>query len=196
MCCTLAICVSPNPSVFLICPQPLKKREIQPDWCLDLARMPGSSQQSSHFWFHVDWGSRVVFRAGSAPHSFPMLWELYGRKRSLPCPPSLQALVPPKKAILLYLNTCILTHIYRIPELGLPWGLLALKGVGCQQRQNFLLIGQQLSSQVEDPFVVLVGLVKESGKGKKVSNKRIGDNSTSTLMLTHHKIQRSGKSQL
>lgn len=51
---------------------------------------------------------------------------------------------------------------------GLPWRVSACEGVRGQQGQGLLFLGQQLPSQVDDPFVLLVGL----GEGRRKGNVR------------------------
>lgn len=51
---------------------------------------------------------------------------------------------------------------------SLPWGCSARKWVRCHQGQGRLVLGQQLPSQVDYPFILLVGL----GKGKRNTNVR------------------------
>lgn len=46
---------------------------------------------------------------------------------------------------------------------SLPWRCSACKGVRCHQGQGFLFLGQQLPSQVDDPFILLIGLGERIG---------------------------------
>lgn len=59
-----------------------------------------------------------------------------------------------------------------VSEPALPGRCSAFKRVERHQRQRLLFVGQQLSSQVDYPFVLLIGLMEERGVGRKEKQSR------------------------